>query len=1708
MAKAVKKIRLHDLRPYTGDIGEGVLLFSKDEKDYKLPVREIIADIDTVRNAVAEAQTAATQSQEAATQATQAKNLAETAKQQTDTVAATVAQQAQSVTEKATEVGTKHTEVLAAKTAVDTQVVSVNEKAQAVAASEANVTQAATTVTKKAETVATQAGQVEQSLTAVNEAVASVESSKASVEATATQVTTDKETAENAATRSEAAAKRAEEIAAKGNVDATTSSKGIVKLNNTLTSDSVTEAATPSTVKQLNDDLQLKANRHSPTFTGVVKAPTPASDSNDTSVSTTAWVRQAIAELVDSSPETLDTLSEIAAALGNDPNFATTMTNQLAGKQPLSPLLTAIAAVTTAANKLPYFTGSNQVGLADFTSTARDLLAKGSTADIINFLGLKTTVDKANGALQKNSNGADIPDKETFARNIGLSPDTYLRFRGEMPVDADINTFAPDANYTGTWSKSTSTNASMAKHFPEDGAVGYLEVYKAGNYSGAQRFTCRNGNVYNRMLSAAWNGTNGPWSPWRMVTTGVRPLSTSIDLNSLGGAEHMGNWRNSSSSLAVFGRHYPEEGSEAQGVLEVMEGGLYGRLQRYTTRRGTMYVRGLTATWDSSNPQWEDWIQVGYQVNGAYYKGSFNDLTKPGRFSVTGEATDGPLTDSAGATLLGVCEVTLRLDGSGVEQNYTTYGTGAETKGRKFQRIRTGNVWSEWREIFTSYSLPLALGIGGVAAKVDPLDWQTFDFVPGQMISTPLNTMKNIPAGMDWGVIDGNLVNILVGPSDDTGTGRSMLVWRSTVSTANYRFFAVRVVGEKGSRTITPRQMPVLNAAHTWAEKQTFAKGLAGELTGNASTATKLKTARRIGGVAFDGSGDVNLPGVNQQGNQNTTGNAATATKLQTARNINGVRFDGSADININTLVGRGRVTALTGSNKGTPGIQMYEVYNNGYPTTYGNLLHLGGATALGEGELLIGWSGTSGAHAPVFIRSRRDTADAPWSDWAQVYTARDRIPGVNTTGNQDTTGNAATATKLKTARRIGGVSFDGTGDINLPGVNTAGNQSTTGNAATATKLQTARTINGVKFDGSADITLTPANLDVYSKSEIDNKKGMRKYTFSAPANAVSGKWYPIVFRRSGGSTDELASRVVITTYSSAGGYAMNNCEFNGFVMPGGWSDRGSYAAGFFSIYSTAERAIHSIISSVKDDDLCSVFYVEARAFPIKIFAEEGLNVIVPTADYAVGQTTYKWGATDPLSESTNAQIILDFKNGRGYYCSHPFISSLSGNAATATKLQTARNIGGVAFDGTKDISLPGVNQTGNQSTTGNAATATKLQTARTINGVAFDGTKNIEITAESLNLGQTVELAGGSLQKKQNGADIPDKRKFLRNVGAANTTTVSFNGGAGWFKLATVTMPQASSVVYISLIGGAGFNVGSPHQAGISELVLRAGNGNPKGITGALWRLTSVGFTNFAWVNTSGDTYDIYVEIGNYATGVNIQWDYTSNANVTIHTSPSYTANKPAGLTDGTVYLIYSTHNKPNAGDIGALPSGGGTIGGDLTVNGKLVTKYPDFRIAYGNYGFILRNDGSNTYFLLTDAGQAATGSWNGLRPLYFNNANGQVTFGHNVTGSGNGSFNDVQIRSDRRNKRNLVKLDKALDRLELLTGYLYEIQHPDDGWQTSVGLIAQDALEALPELVSEDDDVISGEKRLRLNYNGVIALLVEGMKSIRRELKELKEK
>lgn len=477
---------------------------------------------------------------------------------------------------------------------------------------------------------------------------------------------------------------------------------------------------------------------------------------------------------------------------------------------------------------------------------------------------VKAANDNANSRLAKNQNGADIQDKSAFLDNVGVTSLTFMKNNGEMPLDADLNTFGPVKAYSGIWSKATSTNATLEKNFPEDNAVGVLEVFAAGNFAGTQRFTTRDGNVYMRKLANKWNGTDGPWGVWRHTQSATRPLSTTIDLNTLAAAEHLGLWRNSSSAIASYERNYPEEGGFAQGMLEILEGGNYGRTQRYTTRRGNMYVRCLAASWDASNPQWEPWLRVGHQSESRYYEGDLNDVTSPGIYSVTGKATNGPVLDGNGVTVLGILEVLRRFDGVNVWQRYTTAGTGTTLKGRTFERVFTGSSWSEWREVYTSYSLPLNLGIGGAVAKLTSLDWQTYDFVPGSLITVRLDNMTNIPDGMDWGVIDGNLINISVGPSDDSGSGRSMHVWRSTVSKANYRFFMVRISGNPGSRTITTRRVPIIDEAQTWMAKQTFSGGLSGELSGNAATATKLKTARTINGVKFDGSANIEAfpPGV------------------------------------------------------------------------------------------------------------------------------------------------------------------------------------------------------------------------------------------------------------------------------------------------------------------------------------------------------------------------------------------------------------------------------------------------------------------------------------------------------------------------------------------------------------------------------------------------------------------------------------------------------------------------------------------------------------------------------------------------------------------------------------------------------------------------------------------------------------------------------
>ncbi|EBF1536440.1 hypothetical protein DEV79_21075 [Salmonella enterica] len=185
--------------------------------------------------------------------------------------------------------------------------------------------------------------------------------------------------------------------------ESTTSQKGIVQLSSATDSDSEALAATPKAVKAVMSEVQTKAPLDSPALTGTPTAPTPETTAAGIEIATAAFVAAKVAQLVGSAPEALDTLKELADALGNDPNFATTITNMIAGKQPLDDTLTALS-------------GKSVDGL-------------------IEYVGLRETISRAADALQKSQNGGDIPDKDLFSRNIGAA----LAFSGGVTIGGDAN---------------------------------------------------------------------------------------------------------------------------------------------------------------------------------------------------------------------------------------------------------------------------------------------------------------------------------------------------------------------------------------------------------------------------------------------------------------------------------------------------------------------------------------------------------------------------------------------------------------------------------------------------------------------------------------------------------------------------------------------------------------------------------------------------------------------------------------------------------------------------------------------------------------------------------------------------------------------------------------------------------------------------------------------------------------------------------------------------------------------------------------------------------------------------------------------------------------------------------------------------------------------------------------------------------------------
>ncbi|HAH3062564.1 tail fiber protein [Escherichia coli] len=265
--------------------------------------------------------------------------------------------------------------------------------------------------------------------------------------------------------------------------DATTAQKGIVQLSSATNSTSETLAATSKAVKAVMDETNKKAPLNSPALTGTPTTPTARQGTNNTQIASTAFVMAAIAALVDSSPDALNTLNELAAALGNDPNFATTMTNALAGKQPKDATLTALAGLATAADRFPYFTGNDVASLATLTKVGRDILAKSTVAAVIEYLGL---------------------------RELGTSGE-------KIPLLSTANTWTNRQTFSGGLSGELSGNAATATKLKTARKIAGVGFDGSSDISisakNVNAFALRQtGNTVNGDTSVGWNWDSGAYN--------------------------------------------------------------------------------------------------------------------------------------------------------------------------------------------------------------------------------------------------------------------------------------------------------------------------------------------------------------------------------------------------------------------------------------------------------------------------------------------------------------------------------------------------------------------------------------------------------------------------------------------------------------------------------------------------------------------------------------------------------------------------------------------------------------------------------------------------------------------------------------------------------------------------------------------------------------------------------------------------------------------------------------------------------------------------------------------------------------------------------------------------------------------------------------------------------------------------------------------
>ena len=663
-----------------------------------------------------------------------------------------------------------------------------------------------------------------------------------------------------------------------------------------------------------------------------------------------------------------------------------------------------------------------------------------------------------------------------------------------------------------------------------------------------------------------------------------------------------------------------------------------------------------------------------------------------------------------------------------------------------------------------------------------------------------------------------------------TLSAASPLVFEGATADAHETTFAI--TDPTADRTITFQ-----NATGTVAH-------LDSDITGNAATATALATAREINGTSFDGTANITVTAAAGTLTGNTLKSTVTASSLTSVGTLTSLTVGGALTVGSD---GSGYDVTFHSATSGDSFV--WDSSEEKLTITGTN-----GQTALdvADGDVniadnvVIGGTATFNAASPLVFEGA--TADAHETTFAITDPTGDRtITFQNATGtvahlDSDITGNAATATALATARTINGTSFDGTANITVTAAattltGTSLKSTVVGSSLTSVGTLTSLTVGGavtVGSDGSGyDVTFHSATSGDSFLWDASDEKLVITGTNGANALEVADGDVNISDNLTiGGNFTVNGTTTTVNTETLS-------VEDPLIKLANGNSSADSVDIGFYGLYDTSgSQDLYSGLFRDASDSGKYKLFKDLQAEPTTTVNTGGTGyaaatLVVGTLEGAVtgdvtgnaDTATTATNVTASANNSGNETVYLTFVDGAtgaqgietdtglnynpstGMLTTTGVTAALTGNASTATALATARNIGGVSFDGTGNIDLPGVNSSGNQDTSGNAATATALATARNIGGVSFDGTANINLpgvnTAGDQDTSGTAAIATSVTVSANNSTDETVYPLFVDGAtgtqGAETDTGLSYNPSTGVLTTTSVTGNLTGTVLTAS---------------------------------------------------------------------------------------------------------------------------------------------------------------------------------------------------------------------------------------------------------------------------------------------------------------------